>query len=123
MDRSFLSRPEVIAASEAFVCVRLTSYENADEMAFLKDMYVGRSGEVENTTFTILSPDGKRELVRTGRSTRRLFSDAADIASRMKKIAATFKASDGGDAPLPTFSNPKLALNVASADNLPLVIL
>ena len=42
MDRSFLSRPEVIAASEAFVCVRLTSYENADEMAFLKDMFVGR---------------------------------------------------------------------------------
>jgi hypothetical protein len=122
MDRSFLSRAEVIDASRAFVCVRLTTYENADEMAFLKDLFVGRSGEVENTTFTVLAPDGKRELLRTSRGPEHLFRDAADMAARLRKIAAGYGATADGTT-LPLVSDVRLGLNVASADGLPLVVL
>lgn len=122
MDRSFLSRAEVIEASKAFVCVRLTTYENAEEMAFMKELFVGRSGEVENTTFTILSPDGKRELLRTSRGPDHLFRDAADMAARLRKIAAGFDAKTTPTT-LPLVGDERLALNVASADNIPLVVL
>ncbi|MGL4554748.1 MAG: thioredoxin family protein [Gemmataceae bacterium] len=122
MDRSFLSRAEVIDASRAFVCVRLTTYENAGEMSFLRGMYVGGSGEVENTTFTVLSPDGKRELVRPSRGPDHAFRDAADMAARLRRIAAGYGKTKE-PAALPLVSDVRLGLNVASADGLPLVAL
>src|SRR5262245_24399716 len=109
MDRSFLSRAEVIDASRAFVCVRLTTYENADEMAFMKDLFVGRSGEVENTTFTVLAPDGKRELLRTSRGPEHLFRDAADMATRLRKIATGYRAT-ADVTTLPLVSDVRLGL-------------
>ena len=60
MDGSFLSDADVVAASRKFVCIRLSTYEDAEEAEFLRSIYVGRSGDLENTVFAILSPDGKR---------------------------------------------------------------
>ena len=76
MDRSFLSKPEVIAASRAFVCVRLTTYEDKEEGEFLTTFRVTCSGELENTVFTILSSDGKKQLARA------LTVDPADLRRR-----------------------------------------
>src|SRR5689334_16637520 len=126
MDRSFLSQPEVIAASRKFVCVRLTTYENKDEANFLKAFKVTRSGELENTVFTILSPDGKRSLDRASRSARQTFGDSQRMASTMERIARDFetKKSAQGQLPeLPRVTNVRLAVNVAACDNQPLVIL
>src|SRR5437763_10373454 len=123
MDRSFLSKPEVIAASVRFVCVRLMSYEDADEMKFLKGVFTGRSGEAENTVFTVFSPDGKKTLVRAGRSTRQGYRDAADLAATMERVAKPFNAKDEGTAALPLVANVRLGVNVAACDNQPLVVL
>ena len=57
----------MIAASRKFVCVRLATYESKEEADLLTDIFVGRSGELENTTFVILAPDGKKRLTRAGR--------------------------------------------------------
>src|SRR5579859_4581424 len=124
MDRSFLSQPEVIAASRQVVCVRLMSYENAAESEFLKGLMTTRSGEVENTTVVVMSPDGKRELTRAGRSTRQVFGDAAQMAESLTRIARQFEPKTK-DAPpeLPKVANVRLALDVASCDNQPLVVL
>ena len=81
MDRSFLSQPEAIEASRNFVCVRLTTYENQAETEFMRNLYRGPNGEIQNTTFTILSPDGKQALIRPERSPRRHFRNAAALAS------------------------------------------
>src|SRR4051812_12431801 len=86
MDRSYLSQPEVIAASRAFVCVRLATYEDEEEGKFLKAFQVTRSGELENTVFTILAPDGKKQLARASRSARGTFGDADRMAATMKRI-------------------------------------
>src|SRR3954453_627314 len=101
MDRSFLSKPEVIAASVRFVCVRLMSYEDADEMQFLKSVFTGRSGEAENTVFTILAPDGKKTLVKATRTTKQGFADGDDLAATMKRVAGQFDARRDGTPPLP----------------------
>lgn len=122
MDRSFLSRPEVVAASRKFICVRLLSYENADEMKFLRSVFTGRSGEAENTTFTVLSPDGTRQLVRAGRSARHGFDDAADLAATLERIANRFEPR-GEPALLPLVADVRLAVNVAACDKQPLVVL
>jgi hypothetical protein len=123
MDRSFLSQPEVIAASRSFVYVRLTTYESKEEMAFLKSFEVTRSGEVENTVFCILAPDGKRRLSRAGRSTRRSFRDAADLAETMKRIAKDYPGAKKPGLPaLPVVANVRLAVNVAACDNQPLAV-
>lgn len=122
MDRSFLSRPEVVKASRKFVCVRLTTYEDKDEAKFLKAFDVTRSGEVENTVFTILSPDGKKRLTGAGRSARMVFDDAAEMAGTMNKLAARYtKVKD--ENTLPLVGTVRLAVNVASCDNQPLVVL
>jgi hypothetical protein len=124
MDRSFLSRPEVVTASRKFVCVRLVSYEDPDEMLFLKGVFVGRSGEAENTVFTVFSPDGKTTLVRAGRSMKQGFRDAAELAATMERVARPF-APKGDDKapPLPLVADVRLAVNVAACDGQPLVVL
>jgi hypothetical protein len=124
MDRSFLSQPEVVAAARSFVCVRLMTYENSAEGEFLKAFNVTRSGELENTVFAILAADGVRPLVRASRSAKGAFHDAAQMAETMTKIA---KANPGrpdasGLPELPTVETVRLALDVASCDNLPLVV-
>ena len=125
MDRSFLSQPEVIAASRNFVCVRLTTYENKDENEFLKSFHVTGSGEVENTLFTILAADGKRTLARAARSARQTFGDSITMALTMNRISRDYPAKplSEGRPELPVVSNLRLAIDVAACDNRPLVVL
>lgn len=131
MDRSFLSHNEVVAASRSFVCIRLSTYENEEEAKLLKSIFIGYSGELENTTFTMLDPEGKRSLVAPGRSPSRAFrgntdAPAREMAATMREISAYYKkpAKIGErELTLPSNGAPRLALNVASCDNLPLVAL
>jgi hypothetical protein len=121
MDRSFLSQPEVIAASRAFVCVRLATYENADEAKFLKGITPTRSGELENSVFCIMSPDGKNKLVRGARGIGHVYSDARDMANGMAKIADKYTPT-GSPTAIPFVTNARLALDISAADNQPLVV-
>lgn len=124
MDGSFLSQQDVVTASRSFVCIRLMTYEDRSENRFLKDLWVGRSGEVENTTFAILGPDGKQVLVKPSRSPRHDFEDGRELAATMQRIARPYasKQQQAGP-PLPLVANARLALDVAACDRLPLVVL
>lgn len=123
MDRSFLSRPEVIAASRKFVCIRLTTYEDEDETRFDASLMLGRSGSVENTTFAILAPDGKTKLTRAARSAKGVYADAAAMARGMTEISAKYPGKPGEHAPpLPVTLTARLGLDVAASDNLPLAL-
>ena len=128
MDGSFLSVAEVIDESRKFVCIRLATYENKEEAELLKTIFIGRSGELENTTFAILSPDGKRQLVRSGRSPDFAFSGpevfAIDSMVRtMRRISDQYESRGKAGDELPVLSDVRLALNVAACDNQPLVVL
>jgi len=125
MDRSFLSQPSVVAASRRFVCIRPLSYENEQEARYLRAIFVGRSGEVENTTFCFISADGKRLLTQPSRVINTLFRDADSMAQWMAQAADAEKAPPAAASrpALPLVVNPRLALNVAAADNQPLVVL
>ncbi|MBY0231652.1 MAG: thioredoxin family protein [Gemmataceae bacterium] len=57
MDRSFLSRPEVVKASRSHVCGRLATYEDEVEGFFLWSLAKTGSGKLENSVFAILAPD------------------------------------------------------------------
>jgi hypothetical protein len=124
MDRSFLSQPAVIAASRRFVCVRLMSYENAEEAKLLKSLTPTGSGELENTVFAVLSSDGQRKLARAGRSARSTFGDAAGMATGLARIAdeAGPPPTAEGLPELPRIANLRLAVDVAACDNRPLVV-
>jgi hypothetical protein len=122
MDTSFLSRAEVVTAAKKFICIRLTSYEDETEKAFIGKLV---KGEIGNTAFAILSPDGKP--VACGRGPGRgpgdLFKDAADMAKGMDAIAEKHPAKkvDGVQA-LPVTLTPLLGLVVAASDKQPLVV-
>jgi hypothetical protein len=125
MDRSFLSQPDVINASRQFVCVRLTTYEDEKEAEFCRSLFIGRSGDQENTTFAILAPDGKTKLVRAGRSTRQLFANAADMARQMNEIATRYPAKIEETAKtsvLPITLTARLGVDVAASDGQPLIV-
>jgi hypothetical protein len=120
MDRSFLSRPEVVQASRKFVCIRLATYEDREEAQVLKSIYVGGSGEVENTTFALLAPDGRTLLARPGRSPQFAFPDSAQMAQEMHELARAYPPRPTAPA-LPRVSDLRLAINVAACDNLPVI--
>ncbi len=120
MDRSFLTDEAVIAASREFVCIRCATYEDAEEAEFLKWIFKGRNGALENTVFCILSPDGSQKLIRGGRGPMQ-FRGARDMALQMDKIAQDY-AQDVRITALPQLKNVRLGLNVAACDNLPAVL-
>ncbi len=136
MDRSFLADEHVISASRKFVCIRLATYEDAEENKILADIF-SRQGVLENTVFALLSPDGKTKLVAAGRSPVWAFGGVngpginAQPEIAIQKMAATMEAialsfpgkgkTDEGSAPLPYIADMRLALNVSAADRQPLV--
>lgn len=123
MDGSFLSRTEVATASRDFVCIRLATYESQEEADFLKGIYT-RGGNLENTTFAILSSDGKKQLVKSGRGPHHAFRSGRDMAEGMKKIAAGYpdRKAPLSDTAVPLMDTVDLGLNVASCDTLPVII-
>lgn len=123
MDRSFLSDPKVIAASREFVCIRLTTYEDEAEMAFLKKLYTGGSGEAENTTFAVLEPTTLRPLTRVSRGAQQVFGNAERMAADLKEISRNYAHLGAANAPaLPVTLNARLGLDVAASDGQLLVL-
>jgi len=120
MDRSFLSRPEVIAASREFVCVRLATYEDPVEAKFVQGLVRTRSGELENTAFALLAPDGKTKLSRSARGPEHVYADSTALAADMRRVVGRYSPK-AAPRELPLVANPRLGLDVAAADGLPLV--
>ncbi len=137
MDRSFLADKDVVSASRKFVCIRLATYENAEENEVLKGFYA-RGGNLENTVFALLTPDGKTKLVAAGRSPVWAFGGVAGLGVNaqpeepIKKMGQTMEAialaypgkgkAAKGFPPLPYLADLRLALNVTAADRQPLVV-
>src|ERR1041385_4466497 len=123
MDRSFLSHADVIQASRKCVCIRLTTYESESEAKFSKYLLTTRSGEVENTTFGLLAPDGKTKLTRTARGARQVFADSAEMTKVMNDVVTRYPAKADAKAPgLPVTLDARLGVNVAASDDQPLVL-
>ncbi len=125
MDRSFLTKEEVIKASRDFVCIRLATYEDKAEAKFCENLFRGRSGKLENTVFCFLAPDGKTRLTRANRGPFD-FRDSNDMAKQMEMVAMSYmgkskKQLKNSNPSLPVMKNFRLGLNVASCDLLPCV--
>jgi hypothetical protein len=114
----------VVTASRELVCIRPATYESETEGELLASLFRTRTGELENTVFAVLSPDGRTKLARTGRGPRMVFGTAAEMAAFLESVAAGYPAgdSDPADAPLPAFTDLRLALNVAACDSSLLVV-
>lgn len=123
MDRSFLSQPELVAATRNWVCLRAATYESAEEAKFLRTIFT-RGGDLENTVFGLLAPDGKTKLGRTGRSPQHLYGSVSRLASSMETLAAKYPKAEAPltSQRLPVMKNLELALNVASCDGLPVLV-
>jgi len=114
----------VVQASRDFVCVRLATYENADEFEFMTSTYDFRT-PTKNSLFAILDPSGEKHLVSPGRSMKRTFEDGASMASRMEEIAKEYpsKRVSPKKLGLPYLLDVRVGLNVAACDSQRLVIL
>jgi len=114
-----------VDASRQFVCIRLATYESQAEADFMKKIYRGRSGELENTTFAILDPTGRKKLTRTGRAPFHEYRDASRMAAGMNEIALRYKDTSGiklQDAALPLTDSLEIGLNISAADGLPMIV-
>ncbi len=134
----------VVAASREWICVRLATYENKAEGAFLEGIFTGRSGNLENTTFALLAPDGKTPLSRAGRGPHSVTgarrgpperrsgppdsSGGGVDTKEASKLASVLDAHRKRHKPkssikaLPQGLDFRRALNVAACDNQPLVV-
>lgn len=105
--------------------MRPLTYENAQELAFLKTVY-SRQGSLDNTSFGILAPDGKTHLVSSARSPSRVFRDSATMAAEMRKISAKFPGKENissANLGLPMMESVRFALNTAACDTRLLAII
>lgn len=125
IDNGWLLKDEVVAASRDFVCIRLTSYESAEEAAFVTKL----QGNPVNTVFAILTPDALPALAMKGlgRGPGELFADPADMVKQMGEVAAKFAGGSAatkadGQPALPITLDARLGLAVASADLQPLAL-
>lgn len=143
MDGSFLSTRATVEASRPFVCIRLATYENQDEVDFMKTLYVSFTGEIANTMFALLSPDGKTRLSEADRSPAQVFGGviqrrasqpgaaeqnkgaAARMVESMDVISLAYPGKKGaaaGPQALPYLGDLRMAVNVAACDNQPRLI-
>jgi len=130
MDQSYWSSQKIIDASRDFVCIRMATYESAEEGKILESIFSGRSGKLENTVFAMLDPTAKKFLVRAGRSPGFAFSGGEQIAiaamaSKMRELAKQYPMKENvesADAALPYIADLRLAVNITACDNLPLVV-
>lgn len=125
MDRSYLSDPDVVAASQNFICLRLVTFEDKHEMEFMNSIFFFET-PTKNSLFAILDPSAEKHLVTPGRSMRFAFDDAGHMARRMNEIADEYPGK-GQPSPsklaLPYLKDVRVALNVAACDTQCLVIL
>lgn len=127
MDRSLLSNQDIVAASRDFVCIRLLTYESESEGKFLESIYRGRSGQLENSVFAILAPDGTK-LTRAGRGPHMVFRGRGEagvvenMLEGMRKIAADYPGKESEERALPQLEDLRRALNASSCDIQPLVV-
>jgi len=119
----------LLAISQKFVCIRLVTYEDKVESEFLAQLGTYRAGGVANTGFALLAPDGKTKLAKAGRSARQAFPGREDhtiqgLVAAMERIAEKYPGNGKSIAqrPVPYLKDLRRALNVASCDNQPLVI-
>lgn len=92
----------------------------------MKGIYIGRSGQLENTTFAILSPNGKKKLTRTGRGPFHEYRNATQMAAGMNKIAESYKVDAKtlmSDTSLPYSESVDVGLNISAADNIPMIVI
>ena len=123
MDRSFLSNDALVNASRNFICIRTATYEDAEEAEFLRKIFSGRGGELENTVFALLAPDAQSTLSRTGRSPQFAYRSAQAMAAAMNDLALKFPGKpETPVTSLPVMKDVRLAVNVSACDGLPLVV-
>jgi hypothetical protein len=89
----------------------------------LERIFVGRSGQLENTVFAMLEPDGKTLLASPGRSPQNVFGDSAYLAEAMDYYVSPYLNKPWGRRSLPKVESYRLALNIAACDGLPVVLL
>jgi hypothetical protein len=123
IDRSYLSRPEVVRASRKWTCIKLATYENAEEAHYLEGIFVGRSGQLENTVFAFMNPQATEHLIQPGRGPRQLFGGPQDMAKEMNSLAESYNpTSHRATLELPKVESLKLALNVAACEGVPVIV-
>ena len=115
-----LSAPEVVAASRNFICVRPQTYESSEEAKVLTYVFSGRKG-LQNTSFALLDPDGKK-ISRGGRSASMVFGELEAIEAALKETAEPYSKEAKAIEALPVVRDLRLALNVAAADLRPLIV-
>lgn len=122
-----------MAAARSFVCTRLATYESQAEADLLLRVFRGRSGQLENTTFAILDPDGTRVLGQAGRGPAFLVGgargpgaetseeDVARFAARLREVAAQYRPR-ADLAALPQALDVRRALVVGACDGQALIV-
>ena len=92
----------------------------------MKSVYLDRSGLMKNTTFAILSPDGKTKLTRAGRGPFYEYRNARAMAAGMEKIAKKYEVNEEtakSDSGLPFTESVDVGLNISAADVIPMIVL
>ncbi len=117
----------MIAQARNFVCARLATYESKTEGKFLESLARTRSGELENTVYAVLAPDGKTKLSSAGRSPHMIYRARDEKVSvrlmveALRRVAKKYPGKKPVQA-LPYMADVRRGLNVASCDLLPLVV-
>ncbi len=85
----------------------MQTYEDAEEAEVLRWVFSDRAGNLHNTSFGILSSDGKRKLSRTGRSPSMVYDSEKEFERALREIAKDLSTQEQGSGRTPALRRPR----------------
>ena len=108
------------------ICLHVSgNLRGSNRIIFHESVYTGKSGQLKNTKFAILSLDGNRRLTAAGRGLVPVFHRAVNMVAIMNRVTSQNTRERNPllmDTRLPLMKNVDLDLNVAAADGLSLIV-
>lgn len=113
----------MIEAAKNFICIRIATYEDKTEAKFVVDRMT-QGGDLRNFGYALASPGFETIVERSNRGPNFTYGSAAEMAAKLNSISADYTAKEPENSlpGLPKMKDVRLAMNVASCDGLPCLV-
>ncbi|MEM7602278.1 MAG: hypothetical protein AAF357_12785 [Verrucomicrobiota bacterium] len=114
----------MIEAARNFVCIRIATYEDKTEAQFVIDRVMSEGDDLRNFGYALASPGFETIVERSNRGPNFTYGSAEEMAAKLNSISEEYTSTlpENSLPGLPKMKDVRLAMNVASCDGLPCLV-
>ncbi|MEM1444247.1 MAG: hypothetical protein AAGF67_18010 [Verrucomicrobiota bacterium] len=115
----------MIEAAKKFVCIRIATYEDQNEAQFVTERLMREGDSLRNFGYALASPGFEDILERSDRGPNFVYGSGEEMAAKLDSISENFTPRESTDSfpGVPKMKDVRLALNVASCDGIPCLVI